>query len=90
MDDAILVEKLTKIYQVPEREGGFRSAVGGFFKRKYRDVHAVPNRRPHTGCHPYGYRSPQRVDAGRQRQLRFWRSAELVGQLRRRIRLRRS
>jgi len=41
MSDAIVVEKLSKTYQVPEREGGFRSAVRGFFKRKYRDVHAV-------------------------------------------------
>jgi ABC-2 type transport system ATP-binding protein len=35
------VEKLSKIYKVPEREGGFRAAVQGFFKRKYKDVKAV-------------------------------------------------
>lgn len=40
-DDAIFVENLSKIYQVSEREGGFMAAVRGFFKRKYRDVHAV-------------------------------------------------
>lgn len=37
----IVVENLTKTYQVPEREGGFRAAVGGFFHRKTRDVRAV-------------------------------------------------
>jgi len=41
MTDAILVEKLSKTYQVPEREGGFGAAVGGFFHRKYTDVNAV-------------------------------------------------
>src|SRR5512133_666728 len=41
MDQDILVEGLSKTYQVPEREGGFREAVRGFFRRKYRDVHAV-------------------------------------------------
>ncbi len=46
-DDAILVENLTKTYQVSEREGGFGAAVRGFFKRKYRDVHAVQ----HVGFH---------------------------------------
>ncbi len=40
-DDAILVENLTKTYQVSEREGGFGAAVRSFFKRKYRDVNAV-------------------------------------------------
>src|SRR5437763_588255 len=40
-DDAIFVENLSKTYQVSEREGGFIAAVRGFFKRKYRDVHAV-------------------------------------------------
>ena len=39
--DPILVEKLTKTYQVPEREGGFGAAVRGFFKRTYKDVKAV-------------------------------------------------
>ena len=41
--EIILVENLSKTYQVSEREGGFRAAVGGFFKRKYKDVHAVEN-----------------------------------------------
>src|SRR5215211_16864 len=39
--DAIVVDGLSKTYQVPEREGGFSAAVRGFFHRKYRDVHAV-------------------------------------------------
>jgi ABC-2 type transport system ATP-binding protein len=39
--EIILVEQLSKTYQVPEREGGFSAAVRSFFKRKYRDVHAV-------------------------------------------------
>jgi ABC-2 type transport system ATP-binding protein len=37
----IKVEGLTKVYQVPEREGGFKASVRSFFKRKYRDVQAV-------------------------------------------------
>lgn len=37
----ILVEQLSKTYQVPEREGGFGAAVRGFFKRTYKDVKAV-------------------------------------------------
>jgi viologen exporter family transport system ATP-binding protein len=37
----ILVEQLSKTYQVSEREGGFGAAVGSFFKRKYKDVNAV-------------------------------------------------
>jgi len=37
----ILVENLSKTYQVPEREGGFGAAVRSFFKRKYKDVKAV-------------------------------------------------
>lgn len=41
MNDAILVDKLSKTYEVPEREGGLSAAVRGFFHRKYRDVHAV-------------------------------------------------
>jgi ABC-2 type transport system ATP-binding protein len=40
-NEAILVEDLSKTYQVPEREGGFGAAVRSFFKRKYKDVHAV-------------------------------------------------
>jgi ABC-2 type transport system ATP-binding protein len=39
--NSILVEKLSKTYQVPEREGGFGAAVGSFLKRKYKDVKAV-------------------------------------------------
>ena len=39
--DAIVVDGLSKIYQVPEREGGFSASVRGFFRRKYRDVLAV-------------------------------------------------
>jgi ABC-2 type transport system ATP-binding protein len=38
---AIVVDGLSKTYQVPEREGGFGAAVRGFFRRKYRAVHAV-------------------------------------------------
>lgn len=41
MNDTISVQQLSKTYQVPEREGGFRAAVRGFFNRKYKDVHAV-------------------------------------------------
>lgn len=37
----IIVENLSKTYQVPEREGGFGAAVRSFFKRKYKDVKAV-------------------------------------------------
>ena len=37
----IIVEKLSKTYQVPEREGGFGAAVRSFFKRKYKDVKTV-------------------------------------------------
>ncbi len=39
--DPIVVDALSKTYQVPEREGGFTSAVRSFFRRKYRDVQAV-------------------------------------------------
>ncbi|MGH2522644.1 MAG: ABC transporter ATP-binding protein [Anaerolineales bacterium] len=39
--DTIVVEALSKTYQVPEREGGFGAAVRSFFRRRYRDVHAV-------------------------------------------------
>jgi ABC-2 type transport system ATP-binding protein len=39
--EAILVDNLSKTYKVPEREGGFRSAIRGFFRRRYRDVQAV-------------------------------------------------
>ena len=41
MNPSVSVQKLSKTYQVPEREGGFGAAVKGFFNRKYRDVHAV-------------------------------------------------
>ncbi len=39
--ETIVVERLSKTYQVPEREGGFGAAVRSFFKRKYKDVKAV-------------------------------------------------
>lgn len=39
--ETILVEQLSKTYQVSEREGGFGAAVRSFFKRKYRNVEAV-------------------------------------------------
>jgi ABC-2 type transport system ATP-binding protein len=41
MNPSVSVQKLSKTYQVPEREGGFGAAVKGFFNRKYRDVNAV-------------------------------------------------
>jgi len=41
MSITINVEKISKTYQVPEREGGFGAAVKSFFKRKYKDVKAV-------------------------------------------------
>ena len=41
--ETIIVENLSKTYQVPEREGGFSAAVRSFFKRKYKDVKAVQN-----------------------------------------------
>lgn len=41
MSITINVEKISKTYQVPEREGGFGAAVQSFFKRKYKDVKAV-------------------------------------------------
>jgi ABC-2 type transport system ATP-binding protein len=37
----IVVENLTKTYQVTDREGGFGAAVKSFVKRKYKDVKAV-------------------------------------------------
>jgi ABC-2 type transport system ATP-binding protein len=39
--ETIIVDSISKTYQVPEREGGFGSAVRSFFKRKYKDVKAV-------------------------------------------------
>ena len=41
MSLTIKVEKISKTYQVPEREGGFGAAFRSFFKRKYKDVKAV-------------------------------------------------
>src|SRR5512147_3296684 len=41
MAETILVDKLSKTYKVPEREGGFGAAFRSFFKRKYKDVKAV-------------------------------------------------
>src|SRR5512147_1457087 len=41
--ETIVVDKLSKTYKVTEREAGFRASVRSFFKRKYRDVHAVQN-----------------------------------------------
>jgi len=41
MSLTITVEKISKTYQVPEREGGFGAAFRSFFKRKYKDVKAV-------------------------------------------------
>ena len=40
---AIIVENLSKTYQVPEREAGFGASVRSFFKRKHRQVNAVQN-----------------------------------------------
>jgi len=40
-NSVISVEGLSKTYKVPEREGGFGSAVRSFFVRKFRDVNAV-------------------------------------------------
>jgi ABC-2 type transport system ATP-binding protein len=39
--ETIIVENLSKTYQVSEREGGFSAAIRSFFKRKYKDVKAV-------------------------------------------------
>lgn len=39
--NSIIVEQISKTYQVPEREAGFSAAVRSFFKRKYKDVKAV-------------------------------------------------
>jgi ABC-2 type transport system ATP-binding protein len=41
MAPIIKIEKISKTYQVPEREGGFGAAFRSFFKRKYKDVKAV-------------------------------------------------
>jgi ABC-2 type transport system ATP-binding protein len=37
----ISVQNLSKTYQVPEREAGFKAALRGFFRRRYRPVKAV-------------------------------------------------
>lgn len=37
----IVVEHLTKTYQVTDREAGFSASVRGFFKRSFKDVKAV-------------------------------------------------
>lgn len=39
----IRVENLSKTYQVTDREGGLGASVKSFFKRTYKDVHAVQN-----------------------------------------------
>jgi len=39
--DPIIVESLSKTYQVAEREGGFAASVRSFFRRRFRDVRAV-------------------------------------------------
>jgi ABC-2 type transport system ATP-binding protein len=41
MNNTIVIEELTKTFQVPEREGGFGAAVRSFFRRQYREVKAV-------------------------------------------------
>lgn len=41
--DPIVVNQLSKTYQVTDREGGFDAAVRSFFKRKFKDVKAVQN-----------------------------------------------
>jgi ABC-2 type transport system ATP-binding protein len=41
MSDSIIVQQISKTYQVPEREAGMGAAIRGFFNRKYKDVHAV-------------------------------------------------
>ena len=40
-EPTIVVDDLSKTFQVPEREGGFGAAVRSFFRRRYRSVHAV-------------------------------------------------
>ncbi len=39
----IVVEDLSKTYQVTDREGGFGASLRGFFKRTFKDVKAVQN-----------------------------------------------
>jgi ABC-2 type transport system ATP-binding protein len=49
-NEPIIVEELSKVYQVAEREGGFGAAVRSFFRRTYRDVHAVQEVSFHIGA----------------------------------------
>ncbi|MCB9854961.1 MAG: ATP-binding cassette domain-containing protein [Phycisphaerales bacterium] len=37
----IAVEQLSKVFKVPEREGGFIASMGSLFRRRYREVRAV-------------------------------------------------
>jgi ABC-2 type transport system ATP-binding protein len=39
--DTVIVEALSKTYQVPEREGGFKAAIRSFVRRKHKDILAV-------------------------------------------------
>jgi ABC-2 type transport system ATP-binding protein len=41
--DPVIVEGLSKTYQVTDREGGFAAAMRSFVRRKFRDVKAVQN-----------------------------------------------
>ena len=41
MTNSIIVQQLSKTYQVPEREAGLGAALRGFFNRKYKAVRAV-------------------------------------------------
>lgn len=40
-DSHIMVENLTKVYRIPEREAGLTASVRSFFRRTYRDILAV-------------------------------------------------
>lgn len=41
MPSIIAISQLSKIYRVPEREGGLRASLASLVKRRYRDVKAV-------------------------------------------------
>lgn len=41
MNPQIVVNNLSKVYRVSEREAGLRAAVGSLLHRRYRDVLAV-------------------------------------------------
>jgi ABC-2 type transport system ATP-binding protein len=41
MDDAVRIERLFKVFDVPEREAGLRAAAKGLVRRKTREVRAV-------------------------------------------------